>query len=213
MATPMPSPTVRPARPQDLGAADLLYLSAAAHYDRFAGSRERALHILRTVFGHAGHSASYEVCLLAELDGEPAGVLAGFPLEDEDRYTRRFLHGAMLRIPLTRWPGIARSMWVAAQLTPPPPLGSWYVDALAVHPSARRRGVASALLDAAAARAVEEGCRFLALDTDIENAAARATYERTGMTPGELHRASEGQRRSVAASGFVGYAKRLERRR
>lgn len=205
----MRTPTVRQARPQDPGAPDLLYLSAAAHYDRFAGSRERALRILRALYGQAGHSASYEVCLVAELEGRPAGVLAGFPVEEEGRYTRRFLRGAMLRIPLTRWPGIARSMWVAAQLTPPPPPGSWYVDALAVHPAARRRGVASALLDAAGARALEEGCRFLALDTDLENAAARATYESNGMTAGELHRASAGQRRAVAATGFVGYAKRL----
>jgi ribosomal protein S18 acetylase RimI-like enzyme len=142
MAAAMPTPTVRQARPQDSGAPDLLYLSAAAHYDRFAGSRERALRILRALYGQAGHSASY-------------------------------------------------------------------VDALAVHAAARRRGVASALLDAAGARALEEGCRFLALDTDLENAAARATYERMGMTAGELHRASAGQRRAVAATGFVGYAKRL----
>lgn len=146
---------------------------------------------------------------MAELEGRVAGVLAGFPLEDEDRYTRRFLRAAMLRIPVHRWPGIARSMWVAGQLTPPPPPGSWYVDALAVEPGARRLGVASALLDAAARRAVHEGCRVLALDTEIENEAGRATYERAGMVAGELHRANEGQRRAVAATGFVGYAKLL----
>lgn len=205
----MPDPTVRPARPEDPGAPDLLHLSAAAHYDRFAGSRERALRILRELYPRPRHSASFEVCLVAELEGRVAGVLAGFPLEDEDRYTRRFLRAAMLRIPVHRWPGIARSMWVAGQLTPPPPPGSWYVDALAVEPGARRLGVASALLDAAARRAVHEGCRVLALDTEIENEAGRATYERAGMVAGELHRANEGQRRAVAATGFVGYAKLL----
>ncbi len=56
------------------------------------------------------------------------------------------------------------------------------VQGLAVHPAARRRGVAAALLTAAVARAAERGARKLTLRVLGSNGPALALYERLGFT-------------------------------
>jgi ribosomal protein S18 acetylase RimI-like enzyme len=62
-----------------------------------------------------------------------------------------------------------------------PPPDSLYVDGLATDPSFRRRGVATALLDAAAAQARERGLAALALDTSETNVAAQMLYGAAGF--------------------------------
>ena len=53
------------------------------------------------------------------------------------------------------------------------------------------------------------GLDGVALDTGIENRAARALYERTGFTPSALRPAPDERiARAVGGSGFVGYVKR-----
>ncbi len=56
----------------------------------------------------------------------------------------------------------------------------WLLNDLYVHESARRRGVARALLDAAVAHARESGADKLELKTERLNAGAKALYEREG---------------------------------
>ena len=56
------------------------------------------------------------------------------------------------------------------------------VQGLAVHPSARRRGVAATLLTAAIQRLRERGTRKLTLRVLSTNTAAIALYERLGFT-------------------------------
>ena len=70
---------VRPATPTD-PADRLLYLSAKPYYDAYAGSESRARSLLASVYGRRGHAASFEVCAVAEVDGELAGVIAWFPV-------------------------------------------------------------------------------------------------------------------------------------
>ena len=60
-------------------------------------------------------------------------------------------------------------------------------------PRWRRRGVARALLAEADRLAAAQGLRGVALDTGIENRAARALYQRSGFRPG---RAAPGARRA-----------------
>jgi ribosomal protein S18 acetylase RimI-like enzyme len=45
----------------------------------------------------------------------------------------------------------------------------------------RRRGVARALLERAAEEARERGCTHIALETEVENSAARSLYRSTGF--------------------------------
>ena len=83
-----------------------------------------------------------------------------------------------------------------------------YVDALATAPEHRRRGVATALLEDAERLARGDGLKGVALDTGIENRAARALYERYGFTQRGLRPApDERTARAVGGSGFVGYLK------
>lgn len=62
---------------------------------------------------------------------------------------------------------------------------SWILNDLFVDSSARRSGVARALLDAAADFARADGAASIALETHRDNAAARATYRAAGWQEDE----------------------------
>lgn len=206
------SPHIRPARPDD-DVVELLYLSAAAYYDAYAGSRRRALAILRALWRRDSHNASWEICRVAERDGELVGAAAGFPIEHGERLAGRFVHLSVPRIPPWRWPLVAIHLRAASRMAPVHPVRSWYIDALAVAEGARRQGVAHALLDDAVQQAVARRCGGIALDTGIENAPARALYEGWGFERGPTRRApSKRIERAVGGAGFVSYYRPTLRR-
>jgi GNAT superfamily N-acetyltransferase len=134
--------------------------------------------------------------LVAELDGEVAGVLACFPVEEGWRRGNALLRIALARMPPWRWPGMLRFFWFARRASPPPPAGSLYVDTLATGHRFRRRGVARALLAAAEERARGLALDVLSLDTEVPNAPARSLYRSAGYS-------ERGQ--TGAKHGFPGY--------
>src|SRR3954469_21929547 len=170
---------VRPATPGD-PADELLYLSAKPYYDAYAGSEARARALLAAVYRRTGHAASFEVCEVPEVDGEVAGVMASFPVSEGDERARRFVSLTAPRVPPWRWPALLRHVRAAGSVSPHPPPGMLYVDALAVDAAYRRRGVASALLAHAEATAVAAELDGVALDTGLQNEPARALYTATG---------------------------------
>jgi ribosomal protein S18 acetylase RimI-like enzyme len=199
--------TVRPARPTD-AAAGLLYESARPYYDAYAGDGARARALLEAVYPRTGHAASFEVCLVAEAAGAAVGVLAGFPVREGDRLARRFVALTAPRLPPWRWPGLLRHLRAAGVVSPVPPAGVWYVDALAVAPGWRRRGVARRLLAEAETAAAQAGLRGVALDTGLGNEPARALYEACGFHERDVRRApDETTARAVGGPGFVAYFK------
>ncbi len=199
---------VRAAVPND-PVAGLLYESAKPYYDAYAGTEARARRLLGAIYDRPAHSASWEFCHVAEVDGEVVGVLAGFPARRGDELGRRFLELTMPRIPPWRWPNVMRHLRAAGRVAPMPPGGSWYVDALAVRDDWRRRGVARTLLATADHQARRDRATGVALDTGLANAAARALYERCGYTRGALRRApDERVERAIGGPGFVSYFKR-----
>lgn len=205
---PAMPPAVRPARPDDRAVPGLLYLSAAPYYDVFAGSELRARRLLRGVYPRRSHTASHQVCQVAEADGDVVGVLAAFPASAADRLARRFLALAVPRTPAYRWPIVLRHLRASARMTPPPPRDALYVDALAVDAGARRRGVGQALLERADELALESGARVVALDTGLENSAAQAFYEASGFRRTGVHPAAdERAARAVGGRGFVSYSR------
>jgi ribosomal protein S18 acetylase RimI-like enzyme len=198
---------VRAARPDDPAAA-LLFASAAPYYTAYAGGEARAQRLLRTLYPRRGHSASWEVCRVAEAGGAVVGVLAAFPSEAGDALARRFVRLTLVQLPPWRLPALFRQLRATAAVAPHPPPGMLYVDALATDPAHRRRGVARALLAEADRLAAEAGLAGVALDTGIENRAARALYERAGFVPRGLRPApDERTARAVGGSGFVGYVR------
>lgn len=200
---------VRPATPTD-SADSLLYLSAKPYYDAYAGSEARARELLNAVYPRTGHAASFEVCVVAELDGKLAGVMALFPAPDGDRLARRFVTLTAPRVPPWRWPALLRHLRAAGLVSPRPPATTLYVDALAVEPALRRRGVARTLLARAEAAAADAQLQGVSLDTGLQNAPARALYEAAGFREREVRRApSDAVARAIGGPGFVSYFKAL----
>jgi ribosomal protein S18 acetylase RimI-like enzyme len=200
---------VRPATPVD-PADTLLYLSAKPYYDAYAGSETRARSLLAAVYRRPGHAASFEVCAVAEVDGELAGVIAWFPVSEGDERARRFVSLTAPRVPPWRWPGLLRHLRAAGTVSPHPPPRTQYVDALAVDPSFRRRGVARALLAHAEEAAADSDLEGVALDTGLHNEPARALYEAAGFRQREIRRApSANVAAAIGGPGFVSYVKRL----
>jgi ribosomal protein S18 acetylase RimI-like enzyme len=200
---------VRPATPAD-PADELLYVSAQPYYDAYAGGERRARSLLGSVYGRRGHAASFEVCRVAELDGELAGVIAWFPVAESDKRARRFVLLTAPRVPPWRWPALLRHLRAAGLVSPHPPPRTLYVDALAVAVPFRRRGVARELLAGAEAAAAAAGMDGVALDTGLHNEPARALYERAGYRPREIRRApSPAVAAAIGGPGFVGYLKSL----
>ena len=198
---------MRTARPDDAADA-LLYESAAPYYTAYAGGPERARRLLRTLYPRAGHTASWEVCRVAEAGGAIVGVLAAFPSRDGDALARRFVRLTLLHSAPVAHPRLMRHLRATAAVAPRPPERMLYVDALATDPAHRRRGVARALLAEAERMAAAAGLDGVALDTGIENRAARSLYERAGFSPSSLRPApDERTARAVGGSGFVGYVK------
>jgi GNAT superfamily N-acetyltransferase len=199
---------VRPARPHD-DIAPLLYESGPGSYDLYFGGRERALRKLRVIARRPAHIAGYEACVVAEHEGRVAGVIAGCPLAEYDTLDRRSHLLAFGHCAPWRWPAMIRVIRLDSSIDLGVPSDSWYVDALAVAPASRRRGLGRSLLAAAEERARAAGCASLALDTAVGNAAARALYESFGMEAGEPVPAGRAAVLDVAGGAMVPYVKAL----
>jgi ribosomal protein S18 acetylase RimI-like enzyme len=200
---------VRPAMAADPADA-LLYLSAKPYYDAYAGSEARARALLAAVYRRRGHAASFEVCRVAVLDGELAGVIAWFPVTEGDDRARRFVSLTAPRVPPWRWPALLRHLRAAGTVSPHHPPSMLYVDALAVAPAHRRRGVASALLTRAEEAAAAHDLDGVALDTGLHNEPARALYAASGYREREIRRAPDAATAAaIGGPGFVSYLKRL----
>lgn len=185
MGPPLPEGSrsaVRRARVDDaVAAVPLLFGSAEAVYSRYAGGSERALGVLQRAFAVDGNIASAEVTSVAEIDGEVAAALAGFPLGEEASRSRAFLRLTLCALPPWRWPRALRLFMTGDRAGGNASPSAFYIDSLATDERMRRRGAAWALLEDAARRAREQGLEALALDTFADNRAARALYREAGF--------------------------------
>jgi ribosomal protein S18 acetylase RimI-like enzyme len=178
----VPSPRIRPAEPRDdATVARLLYESAAGRYDLFAGGRERAVRLLEATIATPGNDTSRDGVMVAELDGEVAGMLASFPTREGDERRRRWLRMAYRRRAPWHWPAMMRIAAAGDAIPYEPPADSLYIDGLTTDARFRRRGVATALLGAVDERARTLGLTCVALDTSAANTGAQALYERAGF--------------------------------
>jgi ribosomal protein S18 acetylase RimI-like enzyme len=198
---------VRPATPGD-PAVPLLFESAKPYYTAYAGSEKRALAILEAVFAQPGHAASYDCCTVAYVGDQLVGVVAGFPVAHGDHLSRRFIRLTLPKLGPWRWWATFRHLRAAGNVAPAPPEDAYYIDALAVAPAWRRRGIARQLLDEAHRHAERAGLPRLALDTGLQNTGARKLYEAYGFGEREIRRAPDDRTaRALGGPGFVGYLK------
>ena len=176
-------PRVRPFRSEDADAAvPLLYESAGGLYDRYAGSPRLARRVLARALGRPDTTASADVVWVAELEGRIAGAMAAMPVDWWAPRSRTFLSVTLRAIPPWRWPTALWLYRTGARAAPALPAGSLYVDSLATVTSARRRGVARALLAEADRQARERGLPRVALDAFADNHGARALYLSAGFS-------------------------------
>ncbi|MDQ4049078.1 MAG: GNAT family N-acetyltransferase [Actinomycetota bacterium] len=169
--------------------ASILYESSGGLYDRYAGSRALAERAISRALAEEGTSASADVVYVAELGGQVAGAMAAMPYPDWTPRAHAFLRATLRSIPPWRWPRAIAVYRASGRAAPEPPRSCFYVDSLATSVRFRRRGVARALLEEADLRAGALGLRYVALDTWIDNHAARCLYAEAGFeevaqTPG-----------------------------
>jgi ribosomal protein S18 acetylase RimI-like enzyme len=191
--------TVRPARPDEADVlAPLLYGVSPEAHDRFAAGRERAMRLIATGLERDGTSGSTEVTHVAEVAAQRAGIVCCYPVREAADRAAAYAGIALRASPLWRRPGMLRFLRRMERATPAPAAESLYIDALGTAPAFRRRGVARALLADAEGRARRLGLGRVSLETEVDNEAARALYERCGFEPGEVGGQLRGLPRYVA---------------
>jgi GNAT superfamily N-acetyltransferase len=178
---PAPGVSVRPARPSDVAAAELVFQAASAEYSRLAGSPERALRIVCRLWSRPGHSASFEHALVAEIDGRVVGVLIGFPARDRYRLHWRLLVASLPSLSPLRWPLLLAGLPLLIAASPRPPSRAYYVGTIAVAARARRRGVAFALGHHVELVADEGGFQVIVAHTGTRHPVARRALEQYGL--------------------------------
>jgi ribosomal protein S18 acetylase RimI-like enzyme len=197
---------VRKARQEDAAAVvPLLFESAPDMYERFSGGRDRALATLERAFEEPGNLASREVVWLAESDDGITAAMAAFPVGEAHERSRAYLRLTLAGTPFWRWPVTMRLFWAGGRAAPKPREQSLYIDALATEPRQRRRGAARALLEEAEREARERGLGAVALETTMDNDAARALYAHAGFDEVAYQAPARG------LPGFVGLVKPLDR--
>jgi GNAT superfamily N-acetyltransferase len=197
---PAPGVAVRPARPDDGAAAELVFDAAASAYTRLAGSAEEARRIVHLMWARPGHSASFEHALVAGIDGDVVGVLIGFPVRDRYRLHRALLLASLRHLSPRRWPLLVAALPQIVLATPRPPRGAYYIGTIAVARHARWRGVASTLAHHAEIAARARGFRQIVAHTGTRHAIARRALENYGF-----------RMRRARRNGYALYVKALGR--
>ncbi|HOX13781.1 MAG TPA: GNAT family N-acetyltransferase [Spirochaetia bacterium] len=177
---------IRDGRPEDAPVAALLIREAGDRLmDFLAGFRGRAAteEVLEGLWNLPGTRFSREAARVALTDGEPAGILVGYPREAMaglDLGTGRALlglRGLALAAGVLRHPVLTWRMSTLPEAEP----GDWYICVLATREACRGRGIGAALLSDAESRARRHGAAALSLMVSEGNAPARSLYVKFGF--------------------------------
>jgi ribosomal protein S18 acetylase RimI-like enzyme len=174
--------TLRPAVAADAPAAAGLILSSMGRFGEVLlgfGDESKARGVLERWFPRAGHRFSSRFATLAELDGELAGLLLGFPASD----LWRLELGLAPVLRLAYSPGELLhfiSGNLALLRLKEAERGDWLVAHVATEPRFRQHGVARCLMAEAEALARRAGCKRCALLVELDNEPARRLYASLG---------------------------------
>ncbi|RAP75256.1 GNAT family N-acetyltransferase [Paenibacillus montanisoli] len=160
-ATRDDSPAVIPLLMEAIGS--IAYMLTGASNEREAAER------LSEFYRQPGNRISFEHVLVAEQEGELAGMLVAYSGDDANELDEPF------RVQLSkRWPELAKSIVREAQD------GEYYLDALAVAEPFRGQGLAKRLMAAAERRASELGFDRTTLIVEAYNDKAYRLYKSGG---------------------------------
>ncbi|MEM7232384.1 MAG: GNAT family N-acetyltransferase [Planctomycetota bacterium] len=126
------------------------------------------------------HVLSYQYVWFAERDGLVVGMVMCFSAEALKISKNPGVTWAT-GLRLLRLCGWLLAMWPLVRFMGKVPDGDYYVQGLAVEPSARGGSIGSLLLNHTEVQARKRGSRRLALDVAVENEGAQRLYARRGM--------------------------------
>ncbi len=150
------------------------------------GSKKRALEVLSSFFEKRTNRLSYQYSYIAQIEGNPAGLLLILP---GSRLMRANLATAVQVFSVYRFAEIAELVKRTIHMIDEEKAAKdeLYVGNVAVSPQFRRRGIGHKLLEFAENFAIENEMKKLSLMVEIENSAAIALYEKYGFLEKEKY--------------------------
>jgi GNAT superfamily N-acetyltransferase len=203
--------TIRPANKMDESlSADLIALSMGGMGDALFGLGEHArqLRFLGRMYQGIDSRFSHRLVELAEVDGQPSGLLLTIPGSDLTH-----LDAGVIRylLPCYGLAGTLRFLVKAARLAPyshEADRTDYLVSNLAVRPACWGQGIGQKLLERAEQLALAAGYLRCSLDVDIDNERARSLYLKVGYHIIETHSAPH-LYRLLGTNGFQRLVKNL----
>lgn len=148
---------------------------------------DAAPRILARLMAQPDHAFSFAHAVIAESAGVRLGFCQGFPFGTPSG-NAEFARAA--GIHAFRAAVVAVLGWPVMTATGRHQPGEWYLQAIAVTPEGRSKGVGSALFADAFTRALAAGCSRLVLDVDARNVRARTLYVRLGLAVASTSRSA-----------------------
>jgi ribosomal protein S18 acetylase RimI-like enzyme len=173
---------LRPATTADVdwGASAIFSSGPALFGYVFASSPDDARTIFQKAFVYPGHAFSYEHTQVVERDGQPAGLILGYPGKVK-RQAEEKMQPVMARLlPLRKLPRILVNLADLNRIKQDVFWYDYYILSVGVLPEFRNQGIGTYLLADAERQAKAANCQAMCLDVTYANARARKLFERNG---------------------------------
>lgn len=186
----------RPATPQDaVFAASLAHRAGPEIYNAMLGrEKTTALQVLVSVFSRSRALICFENATIAEVDGQPAGLLIAYDKKAEISEGTRYFKAVVKTLPLRKVPLAIIHMLLMRFFVRPIRKTSLYGSVIAVAPEFEGKGVGLALLNEFIRQARTYGYEGIEADVETDNTHALKIYDRFGFeraeqrSTGYLHR-------------------------
>ncbi len=169
---------LRKGRPDDADSFYELLIMSSPHFETLFGDMCPGL--LKHAFAKSRNTFSHEQTLFIESGGAPAAMLLSYDWKARDResLSTGWLFASRMRFALVPLiPDILRVFRISGNVYD----GEYFVSNIAVFEKYRGRGFARVLMAEAEKNALDSGATKIALETEEDNAAAIALYEKLGF--------------------------------